>query len=372
MLNYWSILSGELANMNNMWKRSHSQAVLSAAMSNLTLEKIAELAGVSRSTVSRVINGQAGVREDVRQHVWQVVNETGYRPNIAARALASNRSGIISLVVPHAATRLFSDPYFPSLIQGTTLACNKNELSLTLFLFHSEEEEVQFSRRIANASLFDGVIMASSQYEDPLIPQLIKNEVPFVMVGRQDRYPQVSFVDVDNLNGAYAATSHLLRLGYRRVAHIAGPQNMVAGEDRLAGYRKALSELGHSDSEDLVAQGDFSEAGGYVAMKRLLPARPDAVFAASDQLALGAWRAIREAGLRVPHDIALVGFDDLLPAGSGRPRLTTIRQPVVRAGREAVNVLLDIIENGPTPQRRVVFDTELVIRESCGASLVTR
>jgi LacI family transcriptional regulator len=341
-------------------------------MSNLTLEKVAELAGVSRSTVSRVVNDQAGVRDEVRHRVWQVIDETGYRPNIAARALASNRSGIISLVIPHAFSTLFSDPYFPRLVQGITMACNNNEQSLTLFLFQNEEEEAKLSGRIANASLFDGVIMASSQYEDPLIPHLVNNGVPLVVVGRQDRYPQISFVDIDNVNGAYAATSHLLRLGYRRVAHITGPLNMVAAEDRLAGYCKALNDRGHTYNEDLVAKGDFTEAGGYVAMKRLLPATPDAIFAASDQLALGAWRAIREAGLQVPHDIALVGFDDLLPSDASRPQLTTIRQPVVRLGREAVNVLLDVIENGPAPQRRVVFDTELVIRESCGATLATR
>ena len=341
-------------------------------MSSLTLEKVAELAGVSRSTVSRVVNDQTGVREDVRRRVWQVIEETGYRPNIAARALASNRSGIISLVVPHAFSRLFADPYFPRLTQGITLACNDRDLSLTLFLFHNEEEEAKLTRRIANASLFDGVIMASSSFDDPLIPHLIKNEVPLVIIGRQDRYPEASFVDVDNVNGGYVATSHLLRLGYLRIAHITGPPTMVAGEDRLAGYRMALGDRGQEYQQDLVAEGDFTEAGGYVAMKRLLSARPEAVFAASDKLALGAWRAIREAGLQVPHDIALVGFDDLQPPGTGRSQLTTIRQPVVRMGREAVNVLLDVIENGPTPQRRVIFDTELVIRESCGANLATR
>jgi len=341
-------------------------------MSSLTLEEVAELAGVSRSTVSRVVNNKSGVREDVRRRVWQVIDETGYRPNLAARALASNRSGIISLVVPHALTRLFADPYFPLLTQGISLACNGSDLSLTLFLFHNEEEEIKLTRRIANASLFDGVIMASSHYDDPLIPHLVENEVPLVVIGRQDRYPQLSYIDVDNENGAYAATSHLLRLGYLRVAHISGPLNMVAGEDRLAGYRNALNDRGRSYTEELVAEGDFSEAGGYMAMKRLLTASPDAVFIGSDQMALGAWRAIREAGLQVPHDIALVGFDDLLPAASGRPLLTTIRQPVARMGREAVNVLLDIIENGLEPPRRVVFDLELVIRESCGANLGAR
>lgn len=341
-------------------------------MSSLTLEQVAELAGVSRSTVSRVVNEQAGVREEVRRRVWKVIEETGYRPNIAARALASNRSGIISLVVPHALSRLFADPYFPRLTQGISLACNENDLSLTLFLFHNEGEEVRLTRRIANPSLFDGVIMASSQVDDPLIPHLIANQVPLVMVGRQDRYPELSFVDVDNRNGGYAATAHLLRLGYLRIAHIGGPQNMVAGQDRLQGYREALADRGRSYDAELVAEGDFSEAGGHVAMQRLLPARPDAVFAASDQMALGAWRALREAGLQVPHDIALVGYDDLLPPNIGRPRLTTIRQPVARIGREAVNVLLDVIENGLLPPRRVIFDTELVIRESCGAILAAR
>ena len=214
--------------------------------------------------------------------------------------------------------------------------------------------------------------MASASFGDPLIPHLIENEVPLVIVGRQDQYPQVSFIDVDNINGAYAATRHLLRLGNLRIAHIGGPQTMVSGVDRLAGYSKALTDRNQPFAEELVAEGDYTEAGGFMAMQRLLLARPDAVFAASDQMALGAWRAIREAGLQVPYDIALVGFDDLLPPGTGRPQLTTIRQPVVRIGREVVGVLLDVIENGPTPPRRVIFDTELVIRESCGANLAAR
>lgn len=336
-------------------------------MTTLTLEKVAELAGVSRSTVSRVVNGQTGVKADVRERVMSIISQTGYQPNMAARALASNRSGIIGVVIPHALSTLFADPYFPRLLQGITQASNAHDLTLTLFLFHTEQEEEKIHARLLTAGFLDGVLIASSHFSDPLFPHLIDYEMPFVVVGRQDRYPQASFVDVDNFNGGYAATSHLLRLGYRRVAHITGPQNMVAGVDRLAGYRQALSDRGRAFDPDLVAEGDFTEAGGYVAMQRLLSARPDALFAASDQLALGAWRAIREVGLRVPGDVAIVGFDDLLPSGTTRPRLTTIRQPVQRSGVEAVNLLLDIIENGLMPPRRVILDTQLVIRESCGA-----
>lgn len=336
-------------------------------MSSITLEKVADLAGVSRSTVSRVVNNQAGVRDDVRRHVQQVIEDTGYRPNLAARALASNRSGIISLVVPHTFSTLFMDPFFPRLIKGITLACNQNDLSLSLFLFHSEDEEEKLTKRIANISIVDGVIIASSQFEDPLIPHLIANDVPLVVIGRQDKYPEINFVDVDNFNGAYVATTHLLRCNHLSIAHIAGPQNMVSGVDRLAGYKRALVDRGHTFRDELVIEGDYTEAGGYAAMRQLLATGPEAVFAASDQMALGAIRAIREAGLQVPQDIGMVGFDDLLPAGSMHPRLTTIRQPVARIGREAVNILNDVIKNGPTPPNRIILDAQLVIRDSCGA-----
>lgn len=339
-------------------------------MSHLTLESVAELAGVSRSTVSRVINDQVGVRDDVRQRVLQVIEQTGYQPNLAARALASNRSGIIGLVIPHAVSTLFSDPYFPRLTQGITQTCNINDLNLTLFLFHNEGEEEKLSSRVVNAGFLDGVIIASSHSEDPLIPILVQNKMPLVVIGRQDSYPQVSFVDVDNFNGAYAATSHLLRLGRTRIGYISGPQNMVAASDRYAGFRQAMVDKSRAYDEDLYFEGDFTEATGYVGMQRMLHLRPEAVVCASDQLAFGAWRAAREAGLQVPHDIALTGFDDLMPPDTGRPRLTTIRQPVVRSGMEAVNMLIDIIENGMTPPRRVILDTQLVIRESCGAVMM--
>ena len=269
--------------------------------------------------------------------------------------------------LPHAFSTLFTDPYFPQLTKGITLACNKYDLSLSLFLFHNEDEEGKLTRRIANSSMLDGVIIASTHFADPLIPHLIANGMSMVVIGRQDQYPQVSFVDIDNMNGAYAATTHLLRRNYLRIAHITGSQNMVSGVDRLAGYKKALLDRGHTYQENLVVPGDYTEAGGYAAMKQLLAVKPEAVFAASDQMALGAMRAIREAGLQVPQDIAVVGFDDLLPPGTIYPRLTTIRQPVVQIGREAVNVLLDIIKNGPSPPNRIILDTQLVIRDSCGS-----
>jgi DNA-binding LacI/PurR family transcriptional regulator len=177
-------------------------------------------------------------------------------------------------------------------------------------------------------------------------------------------------VDVDNVSGAFNAVRHLALLGRRRIANVAAPFNSTTGMDRLEGYQKALEESKLPFDTELVAECDFTESGGYYAAQKLLSARPDAIFASSDMMALGALRAIRESSLHVPEDIAVVGYDDLPPAIQSTPSLTTIRQPIHRMGVQLVETLLDIIDNGPLPPRRVVFGTELIIRESCGMNRV--
>jgi len=180
---------------------------------------------------------------------------------------------------------------------------------------------------------------------------------------------RASYVDADNIGGAREAVTHLLRLGRTRVATITGPQNMIAGADRLAGYLAALRDRAMVSEPGLIAEGDFTEAGGYRAMQQLLPHRPDAVFAASDMMAVGALRALREAGLRVSEDVAIVGFDDLPQAARTEPPLTTVRQPTYRLGTTTVDALLDLIEYPDSSPRRIVLPTELVVRASCGSDL---
>lgn len=346
-----------------LWERSLEWEIFD--MGRLTLEQIAELSGVSRSTVSRVINDHPSVKPEVRQRVMEVITETGYHPNPAARSLASRRSGIIGLVIPRAVQSLFTDPYYPRLMQGIAQACNANDYTLSLFLFHTEDEEQKLYPRVLTTRLIDGVIVSASQIGDPLIPELINNQVPFVMVGRPNDLPDVSFVDADNAIGAYTATSHLIRLGYKRIAAITGPLNTTVGLDRRQGYVDALNDRSHSTDEALVVEGDFTELGGYAAMRRLIPHRPGAVFVASDTMAFGALRALRDAGLSVPDDVAVVGFDDLPTSALSDPPLTTIRQPIRRVGAQAVETLVDILTNGPEPPRRITLSTELIIRSSC-------
>jgi len=336
-------------------------------MPNLTLEDIAQQAGVSRSTVSRVLNNHPNVREEVRKRVLEVIQRTGYHPNAAARTLASQRSWVLGLVLPRSVSSFFSDPYFPRLTQGIAQACNHYNYTLSLFLVATAEDEAKIYPRISRPGLLDGVLLQSGQLGDQLMERLLASNMPLVVIGRPFHTEGVSYVDVDNVSAAYNATSHLVRLGYQRIAMISGPLNSTVSIDRREGYIRALVERGRKVDGTLIVEADFTEIGGYYAMQSLLAARPDAVFVASDAMAIGAMRAVREAGLRIPEDIAFVGFDDLPMAATAIPPLSTVRQPIAPLGFKAVEVLIDLIENGSEPPRRIIMDTELIVRDSCGA-----
>ena len=336
-------------------------------MTNITLADVADRAGVSSATVSRVVNDYPHVRPEVRERVQQAIEELGYHPDLIARSLAGQQSGILGLVIPLAIEGLFEDPFYPRLMQGISQACNHHDCILSLLLMNSPEEEVKLFPRISRKKPFDGVILAAVRSGDPLIYNLLANKVAFVLHGRHDN-PRVSFVDVDNVAGAFTAVTHLIRLGRSRIATITGPEDSFAAQDRAQGYTQALRSRGYPVDEALVVKGDFTETSGYEGMQRLLPRKPDAVFVASDTMALGALRAMREAGLTAPDDVSVVGFDDMPHAATADPPLTTVRQPIRRAGGIAVETLLDLLENGLEPPRRIVLPTELIIRASCGGA----
>ncbi len=336
----------------------------------MNLDEIARLAGVSRATASRVLNNRPHVRQELRERVKRVIEETGYQPHPAARSLAFQRSGIIGLVLPRNTESFFADPYFPSLIQAIAYECNENDYVLSLFLLQTKEDEDKLYPRLSQKGLLDGLIVQVGEFGDCLVPPLAEDgDIPFVVAGRPMTEVDVNYVDVDNVAGAYNAVTHLIQMDRKRVATITGPLNTAAGTDRKRGYERALKAHGVDLDEALIAFGDFTGISSYYAMKRLLKHRPDAVFVASDSMALEAMRAIREAGLSIPEDIAIVGYDDLPPATRANPPLTTVRQPIHRCGIALVDVLLDVIENGQEHTRQVVYDTELIVRSSCGAYL---
>ena len=336
---------------------------------SLTLEEVGKLAGVSRSTVSRVINDHPSVREQVRERVWQVINDTGYQPHAAARSLVTRRTRIIGAIIPHAVMTLFVDPFFPLLLCGITETCNDHGYYLMLSLFNGPATEEELYRRLVHSGHLDGVIVASTRMDDPLVPALLDDDVPFILVGRHSD-SRAGYVDFDNVSASRMAVEHLIRLGHRRIATITGPLSMASGEDRLAGYCQALEAHRIPVQETLIVEGDFTEGSGVMGMQRLLSASPTAVFAASDTMATGALKVLREADLRVPEDVALVGFDDIPVAAALEPALTTVRQPIELLGSMAADLLLNLLENPPAtqaPAHRIILPAKLIVRDSCGA-----
>jgi LacI family transcriptional regulator len=336
---------------------------------SLTLEEIATLAGVSRSTVSRVVNGHPNVRTQVRERVWEVIHETGYEPHAAARSLVTRRTHILGVIIPEAVTTLFTDPFFPHLLCGITKTCNSHQYHLLLSLFNHPAGQEEMYRRVVRSGHLDGVLVASTRVDDPLIVQLLEDRVPFVMVGRHPD-DRVCYVDVDNVAAARMAVEHLIRLGHRRIGIITGPRSMTHVQDRVQGYRQALGAHRLPVDEALNMEGDYSEMSGMVAARQLISRSATAIFATSAMVAVGVLKAVREAGLRVPQDVAVVGFDDVPITAAVEPALTTVRQPIEDMGSMAADLLLNLLaspEDEQTSAHRIILPAQLVIRESCGA-----
>lgn len=329
-----------------------------------TLEAVASLAGVSRATVSRVVNGSPNVGAEVRRSVERAILELDYVPNRAARSLATGRTGSVGVVISEPTARLFSDPFFPRLLRGMNGVLSARDIQLVLLM--PEAEDAERTGAYVAAGHVDGVVMVSLHAKDPLLSSLAASTTPLVLVGRPPGGVTASFVDVDNRQGAKSAVEHLISAGRRVVATIAGPSDMPVGTDRLAGYRDATAEAGLPNDGRLIAHGDFTQESGSVAMTRLLAARPniDAVFAASDLMAVGALSALVAAGRRVPADVAIVGYDDSPVAMSTSPQLTSVHQPIEEMGLEAARLLLDAIDERDRPKRRVILATDLVKRAS--------
>ncbi|MFJ6385684.1 LacI family DNA-binding transcriptional regulator [Kitasatospora sp. NPDC092039] len=330
-----------------------------------TLEEVAARAGVGRGTVSRVINGSSRVSEQAKEAVGRAVAELGYVPNRAARALAGSRTDAVALVVPETEARLFAEPYFLDIIRGVSAELASSDKQLLLTLIRTEQERQRFEQYLA-AQRVDGVLLVSVHRDDPLPDQVRALGLPVVLNGRRSPREPVAYVDSDNVGAGRSAVDHLAGRGRRRIATITGPLDMDAAEGRLAGYREGLAAAGLPGDEQLVATGDFTEDGGRRAMRELLERRPDldAVFAASDLMAVGALAVLRARGLDVPGDVALVGVDDSPVARHLDPPLTTVRQPIERMGRTMAGLLLRQIAGEDAEPSRLVLPTELVVRQS--------
>lgn len=326
-----------------------------------TIEEVAAAAGVSRSTVSRVVNGSTAVSPAALEAVRRAIAELNYVPNRAARSLASRATMAIALVVPEDTTRFFGDPFFASVVSGINRRLSRSEYVLNLII--ASDDPGDKTSAYVRSGAVDGAIVVSHHTSDTFIDR-IANVVPVVYGGRPVRERERDYyVDVDNVAGGREATEYLIGRGFRRIATIAGPVTMPAGVDRLVGFRDALAAAGLEPVAE--EDGNFTADGGSAAMQRILDAGVefDALFVASDLMARGALAALGRAGIRVPEDVAIVGFDDSPVARTVNPQLTTMRQPSHEQGERMADMLLSILSGG-APDRVTILPTELIVRDS--------
>ncbi|NUR60589.1 MAG: LacI family DNA-binding transcriptional regulator [Catenulispora sp.] len=327
-----------------------------------TLETVAAEAGVSRATVSRVVNGSPKVSEDVRAAVEAAVARLGYVPNRAARSLVTRRTGSVALVVSEAEMKVFTDPLLAAMVRSLGVALSVRDVQLVLMMVRADHERKRLTGYLLGGHV-DGVFLMSLHEGDPLPRILYDSGLPVVQMARPLGDVKLPYVDVDNVHGARLAVRHLVAIGRHRIATIAGPRDMVAGVDRLDGFRQELIAARMADHR--VAFGDFSQSSGEQAMLALLADHPDldAVFCASDLMAAGALRALRRHERRVPEDVAVVGYDDLDVALLTEPPLSSVSQPVEAMAATMVDMLLSRIAGRPKPSP-AILPTRLVLRAS--------
>ncbi|MFF3419206.1 LacI family DNA-binding transcriptional regulator [Streptomyces sp. NPDC002698] len=339
-----------------------------------TLEDVARVAGVSRATVSRVINGVRNVDPGIQEVVRQAIDRTGYAPNRAARSLVTRRSQTVALIVSGAgdtpgeaqnafAARVFADPFFGRVVSGVVGYLRPRSMHPLLMFAESEETRSQVLADLRQGSA-DGALVVSTHADDPLPALLADAGLPAVLFARPSRPVRLSYVDLAHREGARLAAEHLLNRGCRRIVTVTGPLGIAASQDRLAGFRDTMARGGHPYVP--VAEGGFTLDSGMAAMSGLLSEHPDVdgVFAANDLMAQGVCQLLRERGRQVPDDVAVVGFDDSSVAVTCRPPLTTVRQPVEEMAAAMAALLDEHIQGVRTEPTSLIFDPELVVRAS--------
>ncbi|HEY8348012.1 MAG TPA: LacI family DNA-binding transcriptional regulator [Symbiobacteriaceae bacterium] len=328
-----------------------------------TIRDVARLAGVAPSTASMALNDHPRISTETKMKVLAAARELNYQPNAMARGLKSRRTESVGLILTDIA-----GPFYSELIKGVEDVAIERGYQLVISSAHSGREES--ARRLLAERRTDGLIVLAPNLKDADLAAVASPEFPLVLLDRHLCAPGISCIRVDNVAAASEAVSHLINLGYRSILYVSGPQLSTDNQERLLGFRQALERAGLPFSPDLVVPGDFTEEGGRRAARWILdrPTLPDAVFAANDEMAIGVMEVFLDRGIRIPEDVALVGFDDIRLAAYVRPALTTVRQFKYELGQRAATLLFAMLD-GTSEARAERISTELVIRESCGYRL---
>ncbi len=343
----------------------------------VTIKDVARIAKVSPSAVSRVINSEQGVSEDTRYRILRIANALNYRPNLVARSLVKQKSDSIAMLITN--TR---NPIFPEIAQGVEDTLRKRGYSLNIVSTYDDPKIETKEIEALHSKGIDGLIVSSSLIESESLSGLVQSGFPVVAVLRRPYHVQnLDFVIVDNVRGGYLAVEHLIRLGHKQIAVIRGPANTSTGIERFEGALKAFKAYGVHLFNDLIQMGDYSKESGYLATNRFFQMglkirqiRPTAIFACNDDMAIGALEALLDMGLRVPEDVALVGFNNVEITSLRTIELTTIRQQKREMGRLAAERLLEKIDRNKSYDEpsQVILEPKLVIRKSCGFRMSSR
>jgi len=334
-------------------------------MERLTMEEIARLAGVSKSTVSKVFNNDERISVATREKVLKIAKKFNYRPSRVPRSLKTKRTKAVGLVLPNV-----MNPFFPGIIKGVEDVALENGYMVVFCNTDEQVEKETLYFQMFEDHWIDGIIISGvtgeSEEEKKYIKDLHKKGIHVVLIDREIEGYFTNVVMIDNQGAAFKATKHLLDLGHRRIGFISAPLKIRIFTERLKGYKKALAETGVDFGKDLVIEGDQTSKSGEEAVRYFLSLKnpPTAIFATNDVMAIGALRELQRNNLKVPDDVSVVGFDDIPLASLVNPPLTTIAQPIYEIGAQAMKLLIRNIEKKDVVKSKIILDTKLVIRES--------
>ncbi|GAB6928518.1 maltose operon transcriptional repressor MalR [Paenibacillus sp. JCM 10914] len=334
----------------------------------VTIKDVAKRAGVSPSTVSRVLSNHPRISRETSRKVKEIMDEMGYHPNIMAKSLVSKTTESICVILPKPAEELFLNLFFMELIRGIVTQANRSGYDVVLSSGGTEQEEVAAISRLLNGRRVDGAILLYSRQDDQVVDFLKANNYPFVLVGRSEKYPDILSVDTDNIQAAYDATKHLISLGHKRIGFVSGPPNLIVSQDRMKGYRKALADANLEMRKEWIVEGEFLQESGYRAMSFFmnLPERPTALVIVDDIVAFGVLRGLHELGYKVPEDVSIISFNNISLTELSTPPLSSVDIGIYNLGYTASQALIQAIrndENAVLPNRYII-PHRLMTRES--------
>lgn len=340
---------------------------------SVTIKDVAKIAGVSPSTVSRVISNHPRISLKTSIRVKEIMNELGYHPNMMAKSLVSRTTHTLAIILPRPADELFVNFFFAEFIRGIATQAARSGYDLLMATGASEMEELAAVTRLVKGKRVDGVITLYSRPNDSIIHFLNKENFPFVLIGRSEEFPDILCVDNDNIQAAYDATNHLISQGHQCIGFVSGPANLSVSQDRLEGYYKALHNANLPMCPEWIVEGEFLQDSGYRAISTImnLQEKPTALVVIDDIIAYGVLGGLTELGYRVPHDISLISFNNLALSELTTPPISSIDIGIYQLGYTASHTLLNFIQDSNVLKKRIIIPHKLISRESSSYAHVT-